>query len=158
MPPAYFLRQALGTGIGLLLLFVLAFGAITVLGRERWARLGLRESLFSRLAAAAVLASVGLSGATTVANLLISGIATSFLIGATTSTSDARAMDAARLQAAAGMVLALGVAAAIVTWIETYHRQAIGAISKEDSDEWIQEPAPPPVAMRPRGAPPPPGR
>ncbi len=116
---------------------VLAFGALTVLGRERWSRLGLRESMVARVAAAFVLASIGLGGA----NVLIVLVMTSFR-GQLTDLRfvDQRSLETARTQTLIGLPLALVVATGLVLRIEMYHRRAVGTASKEEGEEWVQEP------------------
>src|SRR2546429_8787120 len=59
---AAFYRTGLIESIILLLLLLLAFGALTVMMRERWLALGATESLLVRLAASTVVASVAVGG------------------------------------------------------------------------------------------------
>src|SRR5437763_9669895 len=61
-PDATYYRTGLIEAILLLLLLLLAFGALTLIMRERWLALGATESLLARLAASAVVASVAVGG------------------------------------------------------------------------------------------------
>ena len=70
---AGFYRYGLIESVILLLLMLLAFGAITVMARDRWLMLGPLESLLARLAAAVVLASVAVGGLSGVLLNLLQG-------------------------------------------------------------------------------------
>jgi len=70
---AAFYRIGLIESIILLLLLLLAFGALTVMMRERWLALGATESLLARLAASAVVASVAVGGLSGVVLNLLQG-------------------------------------------------------------------------------------
>ncbi len=136
-------RNSLLLGIGLLLLVVLGFAAVTVLGRDRWSRLGTWESLLARLSAAVVLACLSLGGA----SLILSVVAGPFLSRSSltdTRLLDGRLLEIARIQTVIGLLLALGVAAGGVVWIEMYHRRAIAVLrggEADEADEWkVEEP------------------
>lgn len=158
-----FFRYVLAMGVGLLALFILAFGALTVLGRERWGRLGLWESLLARMAAAMVLAAIALGGFSVLIVLgfqsfstraVITGsvVSGTFVPGSIVSPTvfvDQRALEAARIQAAVGLLLALALTAGSALWIEMYHRRAISTTALGETEEWIQEPGP---AARPAAA------
>src|SRR3989442_145128 len=62
------------TGI-LLLLLLLAFGAITIMARQRWLALGVTESLLARLAAATLVASAAVGGLSGILLSLVQGSA-----------------------------------------------------------------------------------
>src|SRR6202521_5268980 len=81
----------------LLLLLLLAFGAITIMARERWLALGVAESLLARLAAAVVAAAVAVTGLSGVVLNLVQGIAFS---------DTTLAVSTSRNQAVVGVVLA----------------------------------------------------
>src|SRR2546423_9439526 len=72
---AGFYRTGLIEAIVLLLLLLLAFGAITVMARERWLGLGITESLLARLAGATLLASLAVGGLSGVILNLVQGAA-----------------------------------------------------------------------------------
>src|SRR2546430_17171220 len=61
-PDATYYRTGLIEAILLLLLLLLAFGALTIIMRERWLALGATESLLARLAASAGVALVAVGG------------------------------------------------------------------------------------------------
>jgi hypothetical protein len=117
---------------GILLLFlILAFGAITVMARERWLGLGMTESLLARLAAAALVASVAVGGLSGVVLNLVQGIAFS---DATLSAA------AARNQAVLGIALALAVTVVGIIRIELYHRRLLSPPAQEEDADWKVEP------------------
>jgi len=124
-------RAGLIETIVLLLLLLLAFGAITVMARERWLALGLTESLLARLAGATVLASIAVGGLSGVVLSLLQGIAFS---DATLSAS------AARGQALLGIALALAVTAVGIIRIEAYHRRLVSPAAPEEDADWKVEP------------------
>src|SRR5438477_247380 len=95
---AAFYRTGLIESIILLLLLLLAFGALTVMMRERWLALGATESLLARLAASAVVASVAVGG--------LSGVVLNLLQGSAFSDTTLSAA-ASRNQALLGIALAL---------------------------------------------------
>lgn len=130
-------RLGLIETILLLLLLLLAFGAITVMARDRWLALGVTESLLARLAAATVIASIAVGG--------LSGVVINLLQGSVFADSTLSA-STARGQAVLGIGLALAVTAVGIIRIETYHRRlASPAVPEEDAD-WKVEP--PEVAGR----------
>ncbi len=134
MPSTAGFRNSLLLGIGLLLLVVLGFAAVTVLGRDRWSRLGTWESLLARLSAAVVLACLSLAGA----SLMLSVVAGPFLSHSPltdTRLLDGRPLEMAQIQTVIGLLLALGVAVGGVVWIEMYHRRTIAVLRGEESDE-----------------------
>ena len=124
-------RAGLIETIVLLLLLLLAFGAITVMARERWLALGLTESLLARLAGATVLASIAVGGLSGVVLSLLQGIAFS---DPTLSAS------AARGQALLGIALALAVTAVGIIRIEAYHRRLVSPAAPEEDADWKVEP------------------
>jgi len=130
-------RVGLIETILLLLLFLLAFGAITVVARDRWLALGVTESLLARLAAAIVLASIAVGGLTSVVLNLLQGIAFS---DPTLSSSTARG------QAFLGIGVALAVTIVGIIRIETYHRRIVSPAAPEEDVDWKVEP--PEVAGR----------
>lgn len=130
-------RAGLIETILLLLLLLLAFGAITVMGRERWLALGLTESLLARLAGAIVLASIAVGG--------LGGLVLSLLQGSAFSDTTLSA-STARGQALLGIGLALAVTAVGIIRIETYHRRFVTPAAPEEDADWKVEP--PEVAGR----------
>ena len=134
---ASYYRIGLIETIILLLLLLLAFGAITVVARDRWLALGVTESLLARLAAATVLASIAVGG--------LSGIVLNLLQGSALSDPTLSA-SAARGQALLGIVLALAVTVVGIIRIETYHRRLLSPAAEEEDADWKVEP--PEVAGR----------
>jgi hypothetical protein len=124
-------RVGLIETILLVLLFLLAFGAITIIARDRWLALGATESLLARLAAAAVLAAIAVGGLSGVVLNLLQGIALSDLtLSAGTS----------RNQALLGIALALAVTAVGVIRMELYHRRFLAPPVPEEEADWKVEP------------------
>jgi len=124
-------RIGLIEAVILLLLLVLAFGAITIMARQRWLALGVAESLLARLAAAAVVASVAVTGLSGVVLNLVQGIA----------FSDTNlALSTARNQAVVGIVLALALTAVSIIRIEMYHRRLANPPVQEEDADWKVEP------------------
>jgi hypothetical protein len=124
-------RTGLIAAVLLLLLLVLTFGAITIMARERWLALGVAESLLARLAAAAVVASVAVTGLSNVVLNLVQGIA----------FSDTNlAVSTSRNQAAVGIVLALALTAVSIIRIEMYHRRLANPPVLEEDADWKVEP------------------
>ncbi|MEA2636255.1 MAG: hypothetical protein QOJ33_519 [Chloroflexota bacterium] len=124
-------RYGLVEAVLLLLLLLLAFGAITVIARDRWLALGQTESLLARLAGAMLLASIavgGLSGV--VINLLSVGAFSDPTISAST----------ARGQALLGIGLALAVTVVGIIRIEAYHRRIVSPVAPEEDADWKVEP------------------
>jgi hypothetical protein len=134
---AFYYRTGLIETVILLLLLLLAFGALTVMARDRWLALGVTESLLARLAAATVLASIAVGGLSGVVLNLLQGSA---FADPTLSTS------AARGQALLGIVLALAVTVVGIIRIETYHRRSVTPAAQEEESDWKVEP--PEVAGR----------
>jgi hypothetical protein len=130
-------RYGLIESVLLLLLLLLAFGAITVMARDRWLALGLIESLLARLAAATVLASVAVGGLSGVVINLLQGSAFS---DPTLSSSSARG------QALLGIGIALALTVVAIIRIEAYHRRIVSPASPEEDADWKVEP--PEVAGR----------
>jgi hypothetical protein len=124
-------RAGLIEAILLFLLLILAFGAITVMARERWLTLGVTESLLARLAGATVLASIAVGGLGGVVLSLLQGSAFS---DATLSPSTARG------QALLGIGLALAVTVVGIIRIETYHRRLVSPAAPEEDADWKVEP------------------
>ena len=121
----------------LLLLLLLAFGAITVMARERWIALGETESLLARLAAGVLVACVAVNGLSGVVLNLVQGIAFS---DATLSVAGSRN------QAVLGIALALAITILGVIRIELYHRRLANPPAQEEDADWKVEP--PEVAGR----------
>ena len=130
-PDASFYRIGLIETIILLLLLVLAFGAITVMARERWLALGVTESLLARLAGAAVLASIAVGGLSVVVLNLVQGSAFS-----DTTLSAA----GSRNQALLGIALALAVTIVAIIRVELYHRRLAQPPAQEEDADWKVEP------------------
>ena len=130
-PDAAFYRTGLIEAIILLFLLLLTFGAITVMGRERWLALGMTESLLSRLAAAVVLASVAVGG--------LSGILLNLIQGSAFSDSTLSAA-ASRNQAVLGIGLAMAVTVVGIIRIELYHRRLAQPPALEADADWKVEP------------------
>jgi hypothetical protein len=124
-------RAGLVEAVLLLVLFLLAFGAVTVLARERWLKLGATESLLARLAAALVLAAIAVGGLSAVVLNLLQGS-----IFSDTSLSPA----ASRNQAVLGIGLALAVTVVGIIRIEMYHRRLASPQVPEEDAEWKVEP------------------
>ncbi len=130
-------RYGLIETILLLLLLLLAFGAITVMARERWLVLGLTESLLARLAGATILASIAVGG--------LSGVVLNLLQGSAFSDPTLSA-STARGQALLGIGLALAVTVVGIIRIEAYHRRLLSPATPEEDADWKVEP--PEVAGR----------
>jgi hypothetical protein len=124
---ALFYRIGLVEGVIILLLFVLAFGALTIFSRNLLPGLSPRDSLLARLAGAAVLAALAAGGA--------SSVVVSFLEAAALSSPNA-SVDAARNQALIGLVLAAALAVAATIRIEMYQRRKSQGPSPEEESEW----------------------
>lgn len=128
---AAFYRIGLIEGIIFLLLLVLAFGAITVIGRARWLSLGAIESLLARLASAIVLASVAVGGT--------SGVVLNLLQG-TAFSDNSVTVEASRNQAVLGLLLALAVTTVGIIRLEMYHRRIVNPAAREEDADWKVEP------------------
>jgi hypothetical protein len=124
-------RIGLIESIVLLVLLLLSFGALTILARDRWLRLGSTESLIARLAAAVVVASVGVGGLSRVVVDVLSG---SVFADAGLSAA------AARNQAILGIGLGLALTIAGIIRIETYHRRIVNPPVPEEEADWKVEP------------------
>lgn len=132
-----FYRSALVEGVILLIFFVLAFGAITVAGRALWATLGATESLIARIAAALVLGSIAVGGASgAIFNLLQPTVFSDLSVSA----------DTARNQALLGLALAVAITVVAVIRIEQYNRNRVSAPASREDADWKVEP--PEVAGR----------
>ena len=134
---AQYYRIGLFEAIILLLLFLLAFGTLTVIARDRWHTLGTTESLLARLAAAVVLASVAVGG--------LSGVILNLVQGSAFSDNTI-SPGAARNQAVLGIGLALAVTIVGIIRIEMYHRRLVSPPTQEEDADWKVEP--PEVAGR----------
>jgi hypothetical protein len=132
-----FYRVGLVEALILLLFFVLAFGSLTVGGRQLWAALGSTESLLARLAAAAVLASIAVGGT--------SGVIFN-LLQPTVFSDLSTTADAARNQAVLGIALAIAITVVAVIRIELYNRVRLAPKAGEEEADWKLEP--PEVAGR----------
>jgi hypothetical protein len=130
-------RYGLIESVLLLVLLLLAFGAITVIARDRWLALGLTESLLARLAAATVLASMAVGG--------LSGVVINLLTSSAFSDPTLSG-SAARGQALLGIGLALALTAVAIIRIEAYHRRMVSPAAPEEDADWKVEP--PEVAGR----------
>ena len=128
---AAFYRIGLIESIILLLLLLLAFGALTIMLRERWLTLGATESLVARLAASALVASVAVGG--------LSGVVLNLLQGIAFSDTTLSA-PASRNQALLGMALALAFTIVGIIRIEMYHRHLLSRPVQEEDAEWRVEP------------------
>jgi hypothetical protein len=124
-------RIGLIESIVLLILLLLAFGALTILARDRWLRLGNTESLIARLAAAIVVASVGVGGLSRVVVDVLSG---------SVFTDVGLSAAAARNQAILGIGLVLALTIAGIIRIETYHRRIVNPPVPEEEADWKVEP------------------
>ena len=124
-------RYGLFEMVLLLLLLLLAFGAITVIARDRWLALGLTESLLARLAAATVLASMAVGGLSVV---VINLLQVSAFSDPTLSASTARG------QALLGIGLALALTVVAIIRIEAYHRRIVTPAAPEEDVDWKVEP------------------
>jgi hypothetical protein len=130
-------RIGLIEAVTLLLLLLTAFGAITIMARDRWLALGATESLLARLAAATVLACVAVGG---LSGVVLNLLQTSAFTDATLSVA------ATRNQAILGIALAVAVTIVGVIRIEQYHRRLLNPPVHEDDADWKVEP--PEVAGR----------
>jgi hypothetical protein len=128
---AAYYRIGLIEAVIFLLLVVLAFIAITVLARDRWLRLGATESLLARLAASAVLGSIGVGG--------LSGVMLNLLEGAAFSDSNLTPV-ASRNQAVLGIGLALALTVVGIIRIEVHHRSLTLPAAPEEEADWKVEP------------------
>jgi hypothetical protein len=126
---AGYYRIGLIEGVVLLLLLLLAFGAITILARDRWVRLGVTESLLARLGASVVLASIAVGG--------LSGVLLNLLEGAALSDSSLTPASS-RNQAVLGIGMAIAVTIVGMIRIEMYHRSVINPRVEADAD-WTLE-------------------
>ena len=128
---AAFYRIGLIESIILLLLLLLAFGALTIMLRERWLTLGATESLLARLAASALVAAVAVGG--------LSGVVLNLLQGSAFSDTTLSA-PASRNQALLGIALALAFTIVGIIRIEMYHRHLLSPPVPEEDEEWRVEP------------------
>ena len=128
---AAFYRIGLIESIILLLLLLLAFGALTVMMRQRWLTLGATESLLARLAASALVAAVAVGG--------LSGVVLNLLQGSAFSDTTLSA-PTSRNQALLGIALALAFTIVGIIRIEIYHRHLLSPPVPEEDEEWRVEP------------------
>jgi hypothetical protein len=124
-------RIGLIEGVLFLVLLLVAFGAITVMARERWLSLGATESLLARLAAAAVLGSIAVGG--------LSGVVLNLLQGAALSDATLSATTS-RNQAVLGLGLAIAATAVGLIRTEMYHRRFLSPPVQEEDADWKVEP------------------
>jgi hypothetical protein len=124
-------RLGLIETIILLLLLLLAFGAITIMARDRWLTLGVTESLLARLAAAVVVASVAVGG--------LSGVVVNLVQGSA-FTDNTLSVASSRNQAVLGTALAVAVAIVGIIRIEQYHRRLVTPPPQEEDADWKVEP------------------
>jgi hypothetical protein len=127
---AFYRIGLIETGI-LLLLLLLAFGAITVMARERWLALGETESLLARLAASVLVACVAVSGLNGIVLNLVQGIAFS---------DTTLSVAGSRNQAVLGIALGLAITILGVIRIELYHRRLASPPAQEEDADWKVEP------------------
>jgi hypothetical protein len=126
-------REPMIQVLTVLVLFVLAFFALTILGRRSWTGLGLRESLLGRLAGASVLAAIASPAANTVPFTVLSIVSRSYGVG----------VEITQTQAIVAVLVGLGLTGAAVARIESYHRRTLGPAALPDADEWeIETPGP----------------
>jgi formate-dependent nitrite reductase membrane component NrfD len=134
-PPAdqlsAFYRTGLIEAVLFLLLFLVAFGALTILARDRWTRFSSTESMLVRLAVATLVASIALGG--------ISGVVLNLVQGAAFSDTSLTP-TASRNQAILGIGLALAVTVIGIVRIEMYHRRLAIPSVEEDEAQWKVEP------------------
>lgn len=128
--PAYY-RTGLIEAVLLLLLFLVAFWAVTLVARDRWLRLGSSESLLARLAVAGLLGCIAVSG--------LSGVVLNLLQGAA-FTDPSLSVTTSRNQAVLGIALALAVTVVGTIRIEMYHRALAIPPVEEDEADWKIEP------------------
>src|SRR3989441_9451931 len=128
---AAFYRIGLIESIILLLLLLLAFGALTVMMRQRWLTLGATESLLARLAASALVAAVAVGG--------LSGVVLNLLQGSAFSDTTLSA-PASRNQALLGIAPAPAVTVVGIIRIEMYHRRLAEPPIQEEDADWKVEP------------------
>lgn len=128
---AAFYRIGLIESILLLLLLLFAFGALTVMLRERWLALGTTESLLTRLGAAVVVASVAVGG---LSQVVLNLLQVSAFSDATLPAS------ASRNQALLGIALALALTVVAIIRIEMYHRNFGSPPVQQEDAEWKVEP------------------
>jgi hypothetical protein len=128
---AQYYRIGLIEGIIFLVLLLQAFGAITLIARDRWLTLGLTESLLARLAASIVLASIAVGGA--------SGVILNLLQGAAFSDTTL-SVTTSRNQALLGLTLAIAVTMVGIIRLELYHRRDVAPPSQEEDADWKVEP------------------
>lgn len=126
-----FYRVGLVDAIILLLFFILAFATLTVGCRPVWAALGARESLLARIAAAALLASISVGGASGIVDNLLQP---TFYANVTISA------DTAKNQAILGIGLALAITIVSVIRIELYNRARVSAPLIDEDADWKVEP------------------
>jgi hypothetical protein len=124
-------RVGLIETIILLLLLLLAFGAITIMARDRWLTLGVTESLLARLAAAAVVASVAVGGLSGVVLNLVQGSA---------FTDSTLSVASSRNQAVLGIALGLAITIVGIIRIEQYQRRLVEPPAQEEEADWKVEP------------------
>jgi hypothetical protein len=141
-----FYRIGLIEAVVLLVLLLLAFGATTLLVRDRWQRLTPMESMLGRLAAATVLASIAVGG--------LSGVLLNLLQGSAFSDTTLTPV-ASRNQAILGIGLGLAVTVVGIIRIEMYHRGRLTPPLQEEEADWKVEPsdaAGSPPVTKPRSA------
>lgn len=119
--------------LALLAGFVLAFGAITIIWRRHWESFGATESLLARLAAAFLLAMIGLAG---IVQFVYLAALQSTDIGGFQGSAP---VPEGRNQALGVTLGALALAVIAVLRIELYHRHVTGISRRESDDEWQAE-------------------
>src|SRR5579864_7093129 len=117
---------------GLLLLgaFLLGFTAITIVGRRQWPGLGVMESIAARLSGAGLLAAIVVGTLSRVVTSLIFPLTGPFDPG-----TDPARVQAARTQAAVGLLIALVLTVAAVIRLESAMRRGAGPVRTE-GEEW----------------------
>ncbi|HYM50817.1 MAG TPA: hypothetical protein VET65_09645 [Candidatus Limnocylindrales bacterium] len=122
--------------VAALLGFALAFTAITILGRRQWLSLKVAESLVARLSGSALLALIAVGCLSGVVNVLVFPLTGQFDPGV-----DPARVQAARLQAELGILVAIGLTIAAVVRVESAHRRSAGSEPRPDAEDWeVDEP------------------
>lgn len=120
----------------LLVAFVLAFGALTVVWRRHWLSFGPTESLLGRLAAGVLLAMLALGGTQYLVGLVLTALQPNQFGG----FAPAPPPGEGRNQALGVILVALALTVIGVLRIELYHRRATGISHRDESeDEWRTE-------------------
>jgi hypothetical protein len=114
-----------------LLALALAFTAITILGRRHWLSIGVTESLVGRISGSALLGLIALGALSPVVTSLVFPLVPPFDPGV-----DPARVQAARLQAELGILVALGLSLAAVVRVESSHRRFAAPGAKPEAADW----------------------